>query len=235
MKPLMSIARAAALAAAAALSLSSCNLLFLKIWYEEEPPKFDTLAVNFNLWENTPLWPTADITIHDDTGIKSVSCVVQTGEGETKSFTFTRTNERERYKWSCPQDLGYLVSAGLNTLTFTATDLAGNTVVEDEELYLSSDVDLNNLKGRIDFTKTPREALLWHVSGISSVTYHYYDDWLSVASSEYGLTNIDDGTGGGGDKLFRGQLVDPSADDDRIVFTVTINGSPIELSLFLSE
>lgn len=206
--------------------LASCNLLFLDLGYEDKDPEFEQFSVYSNYYEIDPLLPTFEAMIQDDTGIDSLSCSVVTGDGETKSFLFKRTNERERYIWSVSRSLGDLVSAGDNTLTFKATDLAGNTVEKKESLYFSSDIF--GLKWDLDRSQTPWVMTFWHPAGITNVTY-VYEASTPPDSEEYILTNIDVGTGDGGDKLFKGTMVivDPFA-YSRVRFQITTPISTIE-------
>ncbi len=208
---------------AIAFLLSSCNLLFLDLGYEDEAPEFESVEAFDEDTASGALWPTFQAMIQDDFGIARLGCTVLTGQGETKNFTLERTNERERYVWRVAGSLVDVVSAGSNTLTFTATDVAGNAV--EQETYLYLDAGVAGLKWSIDSTRTPRVASLWHPSGIASVTYIYKSD-SSPDSGSYSLENTDDGTGDGGDKLFRGTLeAPPDASYNRAVFTVTVNGS----------
>ena len=203
---------------AIAVLLSSCNLIFLPgMGFEDEAPEFESVEASDEDTASGALWPTFQAMIQDDFGIKSLSCTVQTGQGDTESLTIDRTDERERYVWRVSGSLADFVSAGLNTLTFTATDVAGNTV--EQETYLYLDAGVAGLKWSIDSTRTPRVASLWHPSGIASVTYHYVGD----ESNERALDNADDGTGDGGDKFFMGTLAafDPPSLYSQIVFTVT--------------
>lgn len=206
---------------AIAFLLSSCNLLFLPgMGFEDKAPEFERLEVFDEDIESATLWPTFQATIQDDTGIASVSCSVLIDDGETKSLTIERANERERYVWRVAGSLADVVSAGGNTITFTATDVADNSIEEIE--YLSLDAGEGGLRFSIDSTQTPKVASFWHPSGITSVTYHYVDD----ESNERTLDNTDDGTGDGGDRLFKGTLEAPPDDSyNSAVFTITVNNS----------
>jgi hypothetical protein len=111
-------------------------------------------------------------------------------------------------------------------LTFTATDLEGNTFGEDESLYFGTDVW--ELHWNLDRSQTPWVITFWHPAGITDVTYIYESD-TPTYSVEYALDNIDDGTGEGGDKLFKGTMVQfaPNEYSD-VRFQITTSVSTLE-------
>jgi len=204
---------------AIAFLLASCNLLFLNLGYEDTDPEFERLETFDEDSINAILWPTFQAMIQDDSGIASLRCTVQTGQGETKSLTIERTNERERYIWRVAGSLADVVSAGGNTLTFTTTDTAGNSI--EKEAFISLWEGKLGIKFNIDTTQTLKVATFWHPSGITGITYQYVGD-----TDVHTLINEDDGTGDGGDKLFRGTLqAPPDPSYHYTQFKVTVNGS----------
>lgn len=189
------------------VTLSSCNLLFLNLGYKNEAPEAESLEVRFEEPYLAPaqypspdgyLWPEVSFRLEDDSGIKELSCSVSSDDG-TKSFTLANNDPRSRYVWTSTRPLADVLGSGLNRLSFTVTDEKGLTTTVEKEFSVSSDGW--GLSAYLGSTK--KEILLWHPAGIASASYRYVGSGSS--SDPVVLSNLDDGSGPGGTKLFRGE------------------------------
>jgi len=213
------------------IALSSCNLIFLNLGYKNEEPKADSLDVHFEFPAWAPdqypaadgyLWPEVAFSLEDDLGIKELSCTASSDDG-TKSFTMTNSDPRSKYVWSGSRSLADVLGSGFNSLSFTITDDKGLTTVvtKDFDAYAGE----SSLGAYFGALKS--EILLWHPGGVASAEYYYTESSHTTKSTPLPLTNLDDGSGPGGAKLFRGERSDTvpvGGPYDRVVFTVTLDG-----------